>query len=90
MTAKNTSIQVGSDYTIGDWKVGAAFTYTDGESSYDKGTADNKGYGFALYGTWFVPCGAYVDLIAKYNRLDTDFGFRDMQAPTRMTPSPQR
>lgn len=79
MTAKNTSIQVGSDYTIGDWKVGAAFTYTDGESSYDKGTADNKGYGFALYGTWFVPCGAYVDLIAKYNRLDTDFGFRDMQ-----------
>lgn len=79
VTAKNTSIQVGSDYTIGDWKVGAAFTFTDGESSYDKGTADNKGYGIALYGTWFVPCGAYVDLIAKYNRLDTDFGFGNMK-----------
>lgn len=77
--AKNTSIQVGSDYTIGDWKVGAAFTFTDGDSSYTKGTADNKGYGVALYGTWFVPCGAYVDLIAKYNRLDTDFGFDEMK-----------
>lgn len=77
--AKNTSIQVGSDYTIGDWKVGAALTYTDGESSYDKGSADNKGYGASVYGTWFIPCGAYVDLIAKYNRLDNDFGFSDMK-----------
>lgn len=76
--AKNNSIQVGSDYTFGDWKVGAAFSYTDGESSYDKGSADNKGYGVALYGTWFVPCGAYVDLMAKYNRLDNDFALNGM------------
>ncbi len=78
ITAKNTSIQVGSDYSIGDWKVGAAFTYTDGESTYQLGSADNKGYGFALYGTWFVPCGAYVDLMAKYNRLDNDFALNGM------------
>ena len=76
--AKNNSIQVGSDYTFGDWKVGAAFSYTDGESSYDKGSADNKGYGVAVYGTWFVPCGAYVDLMAKYNRLDNDFALNSM------------
>ena len=76
--AKNNSVQVGSDYTLGDWKVGAAFTYTDGESSYDKGSADNKGYGVAIYGTWFVPCGAYVDLMAKYNRLDNDFALNGM------------
>lgn len=78
VTAKNNSIQVGSDYTVGDWKVGAAFTYTNGESSYDNGSADNKGYGMAVYGTWFVPCGAYVDLIVKYNRLDNDLAFNGM------------
>ena len=78
ITAKNNSIQVGSDYTLGDWKVGAAFTYTDGKSTYDKGSADNKGYGVAVYGTWFVPCGAYVNLMAKYNRLDNDFALNSM------------
>ena len=78
VTAKNNSIQMGSDYTLGDWKVGAAFTYTDGESSYANGSADNKGYGVAVYGTWFVPCGAYVDLIAKFNRLNNDFALNGM------------
>lgn len=71
--AKNNSVQMGADYTLGDWKVGAAFSYTDGESSYESGKADNKNYGLALYGTWFVPCGAYVDLIAKYTHMDNDF-----------------
>ena len=78
VTEKNNSIQVGSDYTVGDWKVGAAFTYTDGESSYENGSAENKGYGLAVYGTWFIPCGAYVDLMAKYNRLDNDFALNGM------------
>lgn len=78
ITAKNTSLQVGSDYSVGDWKIGAALIFTDGESTYDKGSADNKGYGVALYGTWFVPCGAYVDLMAKYNRLENDFGLNGM------------
>lgn len=78
MTAKNNSIQMGSDYTIGNWKVGAALTYTDGESRYDGGKADNKGYGVAIYGTWFVPCGACIDLIAKYNRLENDFALSGM------------
>ncbi len=79
MKAKNNSVQVGSDYMIGDWIVGGAFTYTDGESTYDHGSTDNKSYGLALYGTWFVPCGAYIDLMAKYNRLDNDFGLNGMK-----------
>lgn len=78
LTSKNNTIQVGSDYTVGDWKVGVAANYTDGESSYDNGSADNKNYGFAVYGTWFVPCGAYVDLIAKYSRMDNDFALNGM------------
>lgn len=78
LTSKNNTIQMGSDYTIGDWKVGVAANYTDGDSSYNNGNADSKNYGLAVYGTWFVPCGAYVDLIAKYSRLDNDFALNGM------------
>lgn len=75
---RSKSVQFGTDQSIGDWKVGVAFTYTDGDTSYDLGSADTKGYGVALYGTWFVPCGAYVDLMAKYNRLENDFKLNGM------------
>ena len=34
---------------------------------------NNRVYGIAVYGTWFVPCGTYVDLMAKYNCVDNDF-----------------
>ena len=75
---KSKSFQVGADQSIGDWKVGMAFTYTEGDATYDLGSADTKGYGVALYGTWFVPCGAYIDLMAKYNRLENDFELNGM------------
>lgn len=78
LTSKNNTIQVGSDYAVGDWKVGIAANYTDGESSYNNGSADNKNYGLAVYGTWFIPCGAYVDLIAKYSRMNNDFALNGM------------
>ena len=79
VTNKNTSIQVGADFDVGSgWKVGAAFTYTDGSSDYDAGKADNKGYGFGVYGTWVSESGQFVDLIAKYHRLDTDFQLEGM------------
>ena len=71
---KNTTIQVGADYDVGaGWKVGAAFSYTDSSSSMDNGSADGDMYGFALYGTWLNDDGQFVDLIAKYSRLSTDF-----------------
>lgn len=75
LEAKNTTVQVGTDFSVGDWRIGAAFNYTDGEASYGQGDADSKSYGFAVYGTWLIPCGAYVDLIAKYMRMDNDFNF---------------
>ena len=78
VTMKSNSIQIGADRTVGDWRIGAAFTYTNGESDYDRGSADLESYGFALYGTWFVPCGAYVDLMAKYNRFNNDFALNGM------------
>ena len=74
VTSKSTSIQVGADYDVGaGWKVGGAFTYTDGDSTYNDGSADAESYGFAVYGSWFAENGQFVDLIAKYNRMSTDY-----------------
>ena len=75
----NTSIQIGADYDVGaSWKVGGAFTYTDGSSDFSNGTADHEAFGFAMYGTWLSESGQFVDLIAKYSRLDTDFSIDGM------------
>lgn len=78
VTAKNTSVQIGSDYQIGDWKLGGAFTYTDGKASYDLGEADNKSYAVALYGTWMADNGLFLDLIGKYGRISNDFRLNGM------------
>lgn len=74
VTSKNTSIQVGSDYAVTDqWKVGAAFNYTDGSMSFDNGDGDSDAYAFGIYGTWLADNGLFVDLIGKYSRLSTEF-----------------
>lgn len=74
VTSKNTSIQVGADYALTDeWKMGAAFSYTDGSMTFDRGDGDNKAYGLAIYGTWMAENGLFVDLIGKYSRLETEF-----------------
>lgn len=71
---KNTSIQGGSDFDVGaGWKIGAAFSYTDSSSTMNNGGADGDMYGFALYGSWLNDDGQFVDLIAKYSRISTDF-----------------
>ena len=72
--AKNTTIQVGSDYDIGSgWTVGGAFSYTDGSSTFDMGESDSKMYGLSVYGTYLADNGLFVDLIGKYSRLSNDF-----------------
>ncbi len=77
--SKNQSIQVGADYDVGaNWKVGAAFTYTNGDTSYDDGEADHDAFGLAAYGTWMNEGGLFVDVIAKYSRLSTDFSVKNM------------
>ena len=79
LKTKSTSIQVGSDYDVGSgWKVGGAFSYTDGSSTYANGDADLKSYGFAAYGSWLGASGNFLDLIAKYSRLENDFSLSTM------------
>ena len=70
------SYQIGYDEKLSsnkNWTVGAAFTYTDGESSFNKGTGENTHKGLALYGSYLGEDGSFVDLIAKYARLDHEF-----------------
>lgn len=71
---KSNSIQVGSDFEVAPgFKVGAAFNYTNGSAEYNNGDADNNAYGLGIYGTWMAENGMFLDVIAKYVRLDTDF-----------------
>lgn len=74
VTAKNTTVQVGADYDIGSgFKLGGAFSYTDGSSTFDMGESDANMYGVALYGTWLADSGLFVDVIGKYSRLENEF-----------------
>jgi len=66
--------QVGYDTKVGkNWTVGAAYSRTDGTTSFRRGTSDNDHDGAAVYGSWLGDDGSFVDLIAKYAHLDTDY-----------------
>lgn len=68
--------QLGYDRTLGTentWTFGGAVTYTEGDSAYGAGSAENKHTGFALYGSKLNGDGSFLDLIAKYARLDDDY-----------------
>ena len=53
--------------------VGAAFSYTDGDSDFAVGNADNKIYALTAYGSYVADSGLFVDVTAKYGRLENDF-----------------
>lgn len=66
--------QVGYDTKVGkNWTVGAAYSKTDGTTSFRRGTSDNDHDGAAIYGSYLANDGSFVDLIAKYAHLDTDY-----------------
>lgn len=55
------------------WTVGAAISYTDGQSSFENGSGENTSKGLSFYGSYIGDNGEFVDLIAKYARLDNEF-----------------
>ena len=67
--------QLGYDRKMGDghWTLGGAITYTDGDTSYGAGKAENTHKGFALYGSRLGDDGTFIDIIAKYARIDQDY-----------------
>lgn len=69
-----TAFQFGYDRQImPNVFVGAAFSYTDGESDFTVGGGDNKIYALTAYGSYVADSGLFVDVTAKYGRLDNEF-----------------
>lgn len=67
------SINAGLDYRFNDALIlGAAFTYTRTESSFDRngGSLDSNAYTGALYGTYYVTDNWYFDSIATMGAID--------------------
>ena len=68
--------QIGYDEKLStdkSWTVGAALTYTDAQSSFAGGSGENTHKGFAIYGSKLNEDGSFIDLIAKYARLEHEF-----------------
>lgn len=79
MSVRYNAYQVGYDKEVGNgWKAGVALSYDDGSSSYGTGHADLKNTSLGLYGTWTGEDGQYVDLIAKYSRLENEYDVRNL------------
>lgn len=77
MDIKNqySTYQLGYDEKVGDsnWYIGGAISRTEGKSSFATGSGENQSTGFTVYGTYVADNGQYVDLSAKYARLDNEF-----------------
>ena len=72
--------QVGYDEKLStnpNWTVGVALTRTEGNSTFATGTGENKHTGFAVYGSYLGDNGSFIDLIAKYARMDNEFNAID-------------
>lgn len=66
--------QLGYDRKVNDnWTVGAAYSNTDGTTTFSRGKSDNDHNGFAVYGSYLGNDGSFIDLIGKYAHLDTDY-----------------
>lgn len=68
--------QVGYDEKLStnpNWTVGVALTGTEGNSTFAAGSGENNHTGLAIYGSYLSDSGSFVDLIAKYARLDNEF-----------------
>ena len=71
---KYNAYQLGYDVEAGNgWTVGAAVSYNDGSATYGSGRGDLSTYSAGIYGTWKSEDGQYVDIIAKYSKLDNEF-----------------
>lgn len=75
ITNQYSTYQLGYDEKVGDsnWYIGGAISRTEGKSSFATGSGENQSTGFTVYGTYVADDGQYVDLSAKYARLDNEF-----------------
>lgn len=66
--------QMGYDKKLNDnWILGGAFSYTDGDNTFHRGTGQTKNSSFAVYGSNLRDDGSFIDLIAKYAHLKNEY-----------------
>ena len=56
---------------------GAAISYTDGSSSYSRGSGDNSSKAISFYNTDIGSKGHYLDVVFKISNMDNDFTVYD-------------
>lgn len=76
VTNQANMYQIGYDKQAGDWTVGLAYSYTDGNSTFAGGSGENTHNVVSLYGTKMNKNGTYLDLVAKYGNLDYEYDVR--------------
>jgi outer membrane autotransporter protein len=68
--------QVGYDEKLStdpNWTVGMFLTRTEGNSTFRTGSAENNHTGVGVCGSYLKDDGSFIDLVAKYARIDSDF-----------------
>lgn len=68
--------QIGYDEKLStdpNWTVGMFLTRTEGNSTFRTGSAENNHTGVGVYGSYLRDDGSFIDLVAKYARIDSDF-----------------
>ena len=68
--------QIGYDEKLStdpNWTVGMFLTRTEGNSTFRTGSAENNHTGVGVYGSYLKDDGSFIDLVAKYARIDSDF-----------------
>lgn len=68
--------QIGYDEKLStdpSWTFGVALSYTEGDANSTGVSAESKSKGLHIYGSKLNDDGSFVDLIARYERLENDF-----------------
>lgn len=68
--------QIGYDEKLStdpNWTVGMFLTRTEGNSTFRTGSAENNHTGVGVYGSYLKDDSSFIDLVAKYARIDSDF-----------------
>lgn len=68
--------QIGYDEKLStdpNWTVGMFLTRTEGNSTFRTGSAENNHTGVGVYGSYLKEDGSFIDLVAKYARIDSGF-----------------
>ena len=71
-TNKYKTYQLGYDAKAGDWRIGAAYEYSDGSLDYTSGSGENKIGAVSLYGTLQGKDNSALDIVIKRGRIYGD------------------